>query len=373
MNSNQQDNADRPEIIDLEPDAVTDHDKPANSAPKANTGRKNWTRPSLWAAALLAAAIAGGWVYKDYLWRYLPSEEVSTLLARTKTLEDGSAALRDQVAALERLSTQLKSDVDASESTMAAAAAGAKSASESVAVLSGRVDGIATSLEDTASRIAALTTQIENLPVSGSQPAGTAAIPADILKRLEALEKDVASLKGEQGNAAADTALLSQSLSDLKAKLASGAPFADELGRIQRLVPAAPGLDVLSRHAATGLPDAKALGQELSALAVTLPAEGELAPATPDDSWTGWALDKLSDLVTIRTAGNSDWKRASEAAAALAESGDLPQAIEHLNAVEGAKPAGVQQWLDRAAARIEIESQLKAIEEAVLRVIAAKG
>jgi hypothetical protein len=51
----------------------------------------------------------------------------------------------------------------------------------------------------------------------------------------------------------------------------------------------------------------------------------------------------------------------------------LPQAIEQLNAVEAAKPVGVQQWIDRATARLAVEKAVQDVEEAVLRVIAAKG
>jgi hypothetical protein len=92
-----------------------------------------------------------------------------------------------------------------------------------------------------------------------------------------------------------------------------------------------------------------------------------------DDSWTGWALDQLSDLITIRVAGTADWKRAAEQSAAFAESGDLQQAIGTLEEMEGAKPQGIEQWLEKAKARLAIEAQIKSVEETVLRAIAAKG
>jgi hypothetical protein len=44
-----------------------------------------------------------------------------------------------------------------------------------------------------------------------------------------------------------------------------------------------------------------------------------------------------------------------------------------LTKIDGAKPGGVQQWIDRAHARLALEAALKSVEDAVLRVIAAKG
>jgi hypothetical protein len=89
--------------------------------------------------------------------------------------------------------------------------------------------------------------------------------------RIDALEKDLMSLKASKNSGAADTAVLSQSLADLKAKIGSGVGYGPELERVQRLAPAAPGLDVLALNAAQGLPDAKGLAAELTALAETLP------------------------------------------------------------------------------------------------------
>jgi hypothetical protein len=280
------------------------------------------------------------------------------------------------LGALERLATQLKADMDSSEAALAAASSDAKAASDSIASLSGRVDGVAKDVVNAAKRLQTLSDEVARLPSTPSSGTGSATVPADLLLRLEALEKDVASLKAARSAASGetDTTLLSQSLSDLKAKIAAGTAFADEQDRLARLVPAAAGLDVLRRHAATGLPNAKALAAELKTLSASLPGvDQSVAPAASDDSWLGWALDQLSDLVTIRVAGATDWKRIAEAAAAMAESDDLPQAIEHLSAGEGTRPAVLQQWLERASARLELESSLKAVEEAVLRVIAAKG
>ncbi len=192
-------------------------------------------------------------------------------------------------------------------------------------------------------------------------------------QRVATLEKDVASLKVKPAEAVDNTVALSQNLSDLKAKVAAGTGYRDELDRIQRMVPAAAGLDVLAAHAALGLPDAKGLGAELQSVIIDLPKPEIATPVPADESWWDGIYRSLSDLITIKVEGEADWPTTAAAAVAFAESGDLPQAIEHINAVEAAKPVSLQQWLDRATARIAVEKALQSVEEAVLRVIAAKG
>lgn len=365
-----------PDIIDLDPASVTDHDKPAKSAgAEASTARSPFSASPVivGVTALVIGAIAGGWAYRDYLWHYLPNVEVTELIRRTEGLATDNATLKEQVASLQQLSAQLKADIDANETIMASANATAKSAASAITDLSTRVDGIATTVADTTNRINTLATDLQNQPatVDGTAPA---AVPADLLQRLEALEKDVASLKVQKDTGAADTALLSQGLADLKAKIAAGAPFKDELDRLARLVPAAPGLAELAPYAPAGIPDSRLLAKQLSELAASLPTAGELQPVTPkDDSWTGWVLDTLSDLVTVRIAGASDWRRGAEAAAAFAESGDLQQAIDHLGGIEGPRPPGIEQWLEAANARLAVDGQISSVEAAVLRAIAAKG
>lgn len=379
---NSKGNKDAPEIIDLDPASVTDHDKASSgdsTAEQSPWAAPAWLRPSARSPAVIAVAalaigvVAGGWAYRDYLWRYLPNAEVSAIAARTEALTNDTAAFKEKIASIEKLAAQLKDDIDSDEANVAAAANAAKTASESVASLDARVNEVSTLAQDTSVKLSALSADIQKL-AGGGGATQTPSLPADVLQRLESLEKDVASLKAQKDEGAAGTALLSQSLADLKAKIAAGAPFNDELERLDRLVPAAPGLTELAPFAGAGIPDAKGLAEELSSLAAALPAEGELRAFTPkDDSWTGWVLDQLSDLITIRVAGTADWKRAAEQSVAFAQSGDLQQAIGTLDEMEGAKPQGIEQWLEKAKARLAIEAQVKSVEEAVLRAIAAKG
>ena len=216
----------------------------------------------------------------------------------------------------------------------------------------------------------------DTVALGGSSTTGTvdAGALAALGQRIDTLEKDVASLKsattptGGESQAAA----LSQALSDLKAKIATGAAFRDEYDRIARMVPAAPGLDVLSSFAASGLPAAAGLATELRDLSPSLPApaatETTEAPGYWDSFWGA-----VTSVITIRDIGTPDWRLVAEDAAKLAEGGDLTGAIAHIDAAEGAKPAALSQWRERAANRLKLETALEDCAGAVLRQITALG
>ena len=142
--------------------------------------------------------------------------------------------------------------------------------------------------------------------------------------------------------------------------------------RIARMVPAAAGLDVLALNADAGLPDAAGLAAELRAAIPALP-QPAAAEAAEGDGYLDWAFDMLSGIVTVRDIGESDWPQLAEKAAALAEAGDLPQAIDVIDQAEGAKPAALSNWRDRAAGRLALLAALDQVDQAVLRQIAQQG
>jgi hypothetical protein len=363
-------------IIDINPDDVVDVGanstaQPTSLAPK----RPGYLWPLFGIGAVLLGALGGGWLYRDVMSPYFPSEQMSRLIERAETLETGNAALRDKLTSLDTLTQQFKTDIDALEASVTGANSEGQRNGDAVRALADRAGQIEKALKDVQTAQAALqstVTTLQSAPASATTSAPTLDLTA-INQRLDALEKDLVSLKSAAGQGDGDTAALSQSLSDLKAKFAAGAPFADELSRVQRMAPAAPGLDDLARLASTGVPDATALAVSLRAIAKDLTPAPAAASAATDDSWSGWAMDILSDVVTIRNAGDADWVKTAEAAAAFAESGDLTQAIAHVTAAEGAKPPALQQWLEQAQARVSLEATLGDVEAAVLRMLAAKG
>lgn len=361
-------------IIDLDADQViedVDHVVSNNRPPPAKTAsrKRGWFFAGI---ALLAGALAGGWFYKDVLSVYLPSDQVRTLADKVAVLDASNGALREQLSNVDKLAAQLKSDVDSMEAKDTELAGLAEANQKSQSTTNDKLASLETALGETKKVMADIAAR-PVVTTEGTTPSVDAGAITTLQQRIESLEKDVASLKVKPAEAADNRAELSQGLSDLKAKIAAGTGYRDEYERINRMVPAATGLDVLQQHAALGLPDAKGLGGELRALIGGLPKPIVPGPVPESQSWWSGIYDSLSDLITIKVEGDVDWPSAASAAAALADSGDLPQAIEQLSRIEGSKPAGIQRWIDRANARLALEAALKSVEDSVLRVIAAKG
>lgn len=377
----------KPQVIDLDAEEIkierddttpraeetfTRADDPPPPPPpvqKKRRGTAGWI-----IAALAVGLLAGGWLYRDVLSTYLPSDEMMAMKARLDVLDANSKTVNEQLLAVSQSAenaTQAVASVDAA----------AKSAASGIADVTARIDGFEsrvaaaeTALNAAKSDLASLRNAVSSGGAStGTSNADPAALAA-IGQRIEALEKDVASLKSGSGNGdkASVTSALSQALADLKAKAAAGTPFQAEYDRLARMVPAAPGLDVLAALAAEGVPAAGGLAQELRAAIPALPQ-----PATPtapaEESYWDSLLGSLTGIITIREIGEADWPQLAEKAAAFAEAGDLSQAIAVIDAAEGSKPTALVQWRDRAASRLRLEAAVNDVSEAVLRQIAALG
>lgn len=369
----------KPQVIDLEAEDVTiaepvreteaaEAPEPAPPKPaKAKSGTGKWL-----ALALVAGLAGGAWAYRDLLSAYLPSKEMTALQARVDVLEANGRTQADQIVAIDQAATAAGKQAAGLDQALKDASALAGEARSGLAGLSDR-------LAAQEQAMAALRQDLDALrQAASSGAAGGGAVDSSALvalgQRVDALEKDLASLKAGAGKneGAAGTAALSQALSDLKAKVAAGVAYSAEYERIARMVPAAPGLDVLALNADAGLPDAAGLAAELRAAIPALPQPAAPA-ATATDGYFDWAWDMLSGVVTIRDIGEANWPQVAEKAAALAESGDLAQAIDVIDQTEGTKPAALATWRDRAAGRLALLKALDETNEAVLRQIAAQG
>jgi hypothetical protein len=357
----------KPQVIDLDAEdvMVDEADRPATPPPPPAPARKS-VLPVAWLAiVLLGGAVAGGWFYKDVLSSYMPSNELVTAQARIDTLEAQTKTLGEQLTSIAGASDQLKSEIQNATDQSSAA-------QNASAALETRV----ASIESAAKSVKAELEKLKSAPATG----GTTSTSVDnvalatLAQRLDVLEKDVASLKtvSTPGDQTAATATLSQSLSDLKAKIAAGASYRDELERISRMVPAAAGLDTLSANANEGLPTAAGLAAELTALVPLLPKQ-EIELPSSENSYLDSFWDAMKSVITIRRIGDTDWPDLAAKCAALAESGDLAQAIEKIDKAEGAKPSALSGWRDRAAKRIALEAALEETSQAVLRQITSLG
>ncbi len=361
------DHENQSEIIDISPDNIVD----STSEEKASSPQPKRSRTSLGIVGLVAvaSAVGGGWLYRDLLSSYLPSDQTQAMAVRVDALEATTKTLSGKLDAVVGFSDEIKSQ-------LGAALSAAEEAKKQTGTLNQDAVGTKKNIAALEKSLAAATATIDELK-SAMRSDGTAQAPAGadssaLASRVDSLEKDVASLKTSTGTAKADTAVLSQSLADLKANVAQGAPYADEIGRIARMVPAAEGLEVLSAQATQGLPNAQGLSAELKNIIATLP-KSEPTPAAPDNSWWGSAVSMMSGLITIKDSGVADWRDIATQCAVLAEQGDLKKAVLTLEQAEGALPVELQKWHDKAVARLALEQAMEKASAAVLREIAAKG
>ena len=357
----------KPQVIDLEAEDVISEETGAPETPSPpSPPPKNPAFPAIWlAVAVLGGAIAGGWFYKDVLSSYLPSNELVTAQGRIDALEAQSKTLSEQLASIAGASDQLKTEIQSATEKSSAAQNAAAAVETRLAAAEAATQSAKAELENLKSAVASGGTSSTTVDPSAL---------AVLAQRLDALEKDVASLKtvSAPGDQSAATATLSQSLSDLKAKIAAGAPYSAELERISRMVPAAAGLDTLSANANEGLPTAAGLAAELTGLIPLLP-KPEIELPSSQNSYLDSFWDAMKSVITIRRIGETDWPDLAAKCAALAESGDLAQAIEKIDKAEGAKPSALSGWRDRAAARIALEAALEDTSQAVLRQITSMG
>ncbi len=355
------------EDADEAPPAPMPPNSPPNTAPAKRTGSWRWA-----AAALVMGLIAGGWFYRDVLSAYLPTDEMTAINARVEALEANGKTVSEQLLSVSQATDAAVQNAAALSGAVAEAKSGLADVTSRAGSFESRLASAETTLTSAKSDLDALRNAV-SASGAGTGTADQAALAA-IGQRIEALEKDVASLKSGAGggDSASLTAALSQALADLKAKVAAGTGFQSEYDRISRMVPAAAGLDVLAAHAAQGLPTAQGLADELRAAIPALPRPEAPASSSGDSYWD-WVWNNLSGIVTIRDIGVTDWPLLAEKCAALAESGDITEAITLLDAAEGDKPPGITQWRDRAAARLRLEAAVAQAGEAVLRQIAALG
>ncbi len=358
----------KPQVIDLQAEdiSVEDETTPSPPSPPPSAPRNPRTTIALYAIAALAGAVGGGWLYKDVLASYLPSNEMVATRDRIDALEAQTKTLADQLGSMASESDQLKGQFGSLETQIKSVAEKTTGAADKGAAFDARIAAVEAATKSAKSELE----EIRSLMAAGgpnTTPGDNSSALALLAKRLEALENQPVGKPGDQSAASAN---LSQSLSDLKAKIAAGAAYRAEADRISSLSPAAAGLDTLLSRADAGLPNAAGLVAELTAIIPQLPKPAAAAPATEssyiDDFWTA-----MGDIIRIREIGEADWQNLATQTAALAEAGDLAQAIAKIDRAEGTKPVPLSQWRDRAAGRIELEAALEETANAVRRQIAA--
>lgn len=362
------------EIIDIAPEDIVENDVGKTSAEKPATnsslGRFTVKHAGLAALALMAlSAIVGAYGYRNVLFNYFPSDQMQGMTTRLDALESTTKVLNGKLDAVVALTDEIKSHLGAAQTA-------AEEARKQAVSLQSEASDVKTRLAAAEKSISAANDKVTQLQSKLAPSASSAtAIGNDnsgLTARIDSLEKDVASLKQTSGTAKPNTAELAQALASLKAKIAEGSAYADEIKAIKNMLPSAEGLDVLVANSAQGVSNAKTFAADLKAVAATLP-KPEIVLANSTNTWWGRTTDLLSGLITIKTVGADDWPQIANQAASLADAQKLGDAIKIIEQAQNPLPAPLQKWLDRAAARLAVEQALEKTAAAVSREIAARG
>jgi hypothetical protein len=343
-----------------EPPSGGASDPPAE--PAAIPPRGNIIFATLAAGAAGAAAVM---LVAAALWfsGLLPLRYAASTDTATQALADGKAidALTQRVGKIEETMNQLPAGDTVVAQRLTAADSGMKSLGVALAALNHRTDDAIANAAQARERADAAAKTVAELQASFKAIGPTEVSRADIAaldKRIAALESaaqtaradisKIATTSGGNDNAAR----LALSAAVLRDAVLAGAPFADELAAVKQLGGDDKTLSPLAPFAATGLPAAQALAQELGAL---LPAMLKISDA---QAAAGGFLDRLEAnagrLVRIRPVNAPPGDDASAVLARLesdAAKADIPAALTALGKLPDATRAPAPAWIAKAQAR----------------------
>jgi hypothetical protein len=341
------------DIIDVEP-TIIGETKAEGTRPKM----RMWMRFAPPVALALVAAVAGGWVYRDLLSNYLPSDQVQALSKRLATIESGAKDNQKRVDAVVALTEEFKAKLSAAQ---AAADKSSKFTAETAALLQGNGSDIA-ALKQDFEKLSAATSELQSKIAAG----GVASAPdAALNARLAQLEKQ---LSAAPAAVAAEPGDQTAALKMLKGQIAQGQNFAATLAPLARALPAAPGLDALGAER-MGLATSASLASELDGLRASLPK-----PSAAAEESGIWASIKgvFSRMVKVRGQNSDDWATLAAKASAFAAAGDLDQATALFAKAGTDMPAPLKAWAEKAQRRLNLEKGLTQFSAALIRAGLAK-
>jgi len=322
------------------PDLESERRRRASASPAPQIG---W---QILAAGLAGAAIMTAAFVMLWFAGMVPARYAGQPAADSSSI----AELNERIGKVESATAKIPSDSSVSEHLSAADNA-MKSLDIALTALNKRSDEVAAYAADARTRAAAsekAVTELRNTVQDLSRNTSGLS-PGDVdtaQKRLAALEQAVR-------NATTDNAArLALSAATLRDTVASGAPFSAELDQVKSLAAEEKILTPLTPFAATGVPTAAALAQELRALIpALLKASGAQAPP-------GGFLERLQanagKLVRIRPvdapAGGDSSPVLVRVEVASARA-DISEALADLGKLDSAVRAPAQDWINKAKAQ----------------------
>jgi hypothetical protein len=343
--------ADEPPATPPEPSATDDG---ADAVHDPEPGLRNSsarTVPAAWqifiagfsGAAIMTAALLGLW-----FGGLVPSRDAGPSIADPASV----AALNQRLTKIESSIAKLPASDQGMSERLSAADNALKSLGIALAAINKRSDEVAANAAEARAHADAsekVLTDLRNSVQDLTKNSSAGLSPADVdtvQKRIAALEQVVKNAPTDRG------ARLALSAATLRDTVVSGAPFSAELDEVKSLGAGEKALAPLAPFAATGVPQASALAQELRAF---LPAMQKVAGAQAP---AGGFLERLQanagKLVRIRPL---DAPAGDDAAAILAHldndvaRADIPAALTDLEHLDPAVRAPAQAWATKVQAR----------------------
>lgn len=310
---------------------------------------------------------------------------VAALEKRLQALEERADAAPPAVSALEdrvaELETTLTDIAEASKEGGAAADAAVigQHMAEAEKRLEGRIDAaLVKEREATATAVAGLQRELAEL---GAKFAALAEAEFDTaegpdLEELEAITSRISKLESllpnladavHQEAAEAKSAAAAIAFANLRAAVSEGRPFATELDTLGALSPPGTDLGALTSYAEKGIPARAELARSFKRVK-------DEALAAPDPKADASFLDRLlagaESLVKIRrvdaAAMGDDTSAVLARAEAKLDQGNLAEAAQEVDMLEGSARTAFSTWLDQARARLGAEAVLKRLEGVLL-------
>jgi hypothetical protein len=300
-----------------------------------------------------------------------PQEAMTELADRLAKVEAAVSAAASTAAAASDSSKPATSDAGATEQ-----AAAVKALSDEVAGLNKRMEETATALQQARESAAAAMQAAEAKP---SEPPGIGKAEFEGLgERVAALQRSMASLQQAIQRQTTETSRedrgvrLAVVAAGLRGAVERGAPFAGELEAAKALMADPQAVALLSPFAATGVPSATALGQELAALAPSLVKSAPAASGADQSYWQRFQseAEKLVRVRPINEAPGSDLSAAVARIEAMGKRGDIAGALAELQKLPEAARAPAEPWIKKAQAREAAIAAARRIEAAAIAALA---
>lgn len=315
----------------------------------------------------------------------------STDLGRLATISgrvaDIESTLKTQISALrDGLSKQLEEKVNKTAEVSAAARAGTERLDNELATfktdaarLGQRTDNLKATQDtlDQAVRVAReeaakLRADLDGLKKDVAQNFQSVARPTDVKSAIEPVSSALAALQSQiKSVVASESARISNAqrivmaleLGNLKRVLDRGGAYRAELQEVKRLSGGKVDLAALEKFQNEGVPTAAKLHSEFTKLAHNI-IRSEDAPA--GDTVFERIVDRAKSLVRIRRADLPATDKSTEAVVSRIDErlrqGNLVAALEQAKELSDKARQPAQQWLDRVAARADVDRAIASLE-----------